>query len=55
MRDHPGQWGKVLELEPSRLTWSLGGAGPPLGWITAVVLSLLKLRHVAAFWWAVDV
>lgn len=46
--------GAGIGMGPSRLTWPLGEAGPPLGWIIAVVLSLLKLKHMAAFWWAVD-
>ena len=47
--------GAGIGMGPLRLTWPLGEAALPLGWITAMVLSLLKLRNVAAFWWAVDV
>ena len=47
--------GAGIGMGPLRLTWPLGEAALRLGWITAMVLSLLKLRNVAAFWWAVDV
>lgn len=46
-RDHPGQWGKGLELERELQGWPgpLVELEPPPGWTDSVVFRPVMLRH----------
>lgn len=46
--------GAGIAMGMARLTWPLDESGPLFRWTTAMVLSMLRLRHAAAFCWAMD-